>query len=135
MTPRAARLAAAALAVVLVLPACGLGQDVEEYVGKTYTRSAGLDDGTAHAYTAGDPPAAAAHRISTAQRPLDTLTGVGRSASYLQYRDRIVRVAPAAAGSVILVDSYANGYQRWANDVAPRWGAVPPDDDDDDFGK
>jgi hypothetical protein len=30
----------------------------------------------------------------------------------------------------VLVDDYANGYRRWAADVSPVIGPLPPTDDD-----
>lgn len=127
---RAGLVAAAVLAILLPLTGCGLFRGVDGMIEDTYARAADLDDGTARAFTSADPPSGVLSRISAAEPPLGTVTHPW--AKYLQYRDWIVRIAPAATGtgSLILLDDYASGYVRWGDDVASAWGAVPPGDDD-----
>lgn len=120
------------LVALLAQPAvtgCGLGQDVDGFVTSKYTRAAPLDDGTARAFTAPGNRSAVAAAIAAATSPVDRIER--GTASYLQYKNAIVRVAPSGAGSLIQLDTYGNGYRRWAGDVAPTWGAYPLDDDDD----
>lgn len=121
---------ATVLSVLFALSGCGVGQDVSSFVTSTYTRTANLDDGTARAFTAPGTRQSVAAAIAAATDPIDRVDQP--QASYLQYRNAIVRVAANGAGSVVRVDSYGNGYRRWAGDVAPRWGSYPPDDDDYD---
>jgi hypothetical protein len=116
------------LSTLSTLSGCGLGQDVSSFVTSKYTRAANLDDGTAQAFTAPGTRQSVAAAIAAATDPIDQVEQP--QASYLQYRKAIVRVATNGAGSVIRVDSYGNGYRRWAGDVASRWGAYPPDDYD-----
>lgn len=120
----------AALLPALLTTGCGLGQDVNGFVTSKYSRAANLDTGTARAFTAPGARQSVATAIANATNPLDRLERA--SATYLQYKNAMVRVAPNGGGSVIQIDAYGNGYRRWAGDVAPSWGAYPSDDDDYD---
>jgi hypothetical protein len=117
-----------ALLVIALLGGCGFFADVPDSVDELYDRDARQDQGTAQAWVAPVGVAAATAAVAGAQQPISRFTAGDRQ--YLQYDDYLVRVQPAASGSTVLVDDYANGYRRWAQDVSPVIGAVPPTDDD-----
>jgi hypothetical protein len=112
-----------ALLVIALLGGCGFFADVPDSVDELYDRDTRQDQGTAPVGVA-----AATAAVAGAQQPISRFTAADRQ--YLQYDDYLVRVQPAASGSTVLVDDYANGYRRWAQDVSPVIGAVPPTDDE-----
>lgn len=116
------------LLLVALLSGCGFLGDVTDSVDGLYDRDPRFDQGSALAYAAPVAPAAAVAAIAGATQPISRFSAGDRQ--YLQYDEHLVRVQPAAAGSTVLVDDYANGYRRWAGDVSPVIGPVPPTDDD-----
>ena len=119
------------LLLVALLSGCGFFGDVPDSVDGLYDRDPRFDQGSALAYAAPVAPAAAVAAIAGATQPINRFSAGDRQ--YLQYDEHLVRVQPAAAGAAgatVLVDDYANGYRRWAADVSPVIGPVPPTDDD-----
>jgi len=116
------------LLLVALLSGCGFFGDVSDTVDALFDRDPALDDGTALAYATTLAPAVAASAIAGEQRPISRFPAGDRT--YLQYDDYLVRVQPSPSGATVLVDDYANGYRRWAADVSPVIGPLPPTDDD-----
>ena len=116
------------LLLVALLSGCGFFGDVTDSVDGLYERDPRFDQGSALAYAAPVAPAAAVAAIAGATAPISRFSAGDRQ--YLQYDEHLVRVQPAAAGATVLVDDYANGYRRWAADVSPVIGPLPPTDDD-----
>ena len=116
------------LLLVALLSGCGFFGDVTDSVDGLYERDPRFDQVSALAYAAPVAPAAAAAAIAGATAPISRFSAGDRQ--YLQYDEHLVRVQPAAAGATVLVDDYANGYRRWAADVSPVIGPLPPTDDD-----
>ncbi len=116
------------LLLIALLSGCGFFGDVTDSVDGLYDRDPRFDQGSALAYAAPVAPAAAVAAIAGATAPISRFSAGDRQ--YLQYDEHLVRVQPAAAGATVLVDDYANGYRRWAADVSPVIGPLPPTDDD-----
>lgn len=116
------------LLLVALLSGCGFFGDVTDAVDGLYERDPRFDQGSALAYAAPVAPAAAVAAIAGATAPISRFSAGDRQ--YLQYDEHLVRVQPAATGATVLVDDYANGYRRWAADVSPVIGPLPPTDDD-----
>lgn len=116
------------LLLVALLSGCGFFGDVTDSVDGLYERDPRFDQGSALAYAAPVAPAAAVAAIAGATAPISRFSAGDRQ--YLQYDEHLVRVQPAATGATVLVDDYANGYRRWAADVSPVIGPLPPTDDD-----
>ncbi|WP_336085637.1 DUF4247 domain-containing protein [Nocardia sp. SSK8] len=96
-----------AFIVVLVTGA----EDPREFVAEKYQRSRALDQANnGIAFTTTGTPAAVAAAIAKATDPRDRRnTGDNH---YLRFADDLIAVSPHAGGSLILVDSLANGVRR-----------------------
>lgn len=134
MIRRGRLLLAAALSAVLLVTGCGLGTDVEGVLDEVFERSSGDDDGTAQAWTTDSDVSAAVSTVSDKAEPVDRVEA--GDATYLRYDDHIARFAAAgagAAGTLVLLDGYESGRQRWFDDVGQEFG--PADSGTDDDGK
>ncbi|MFC9962870.1 DUF4247 domain-containing protein [Nocardia ignorata] len=105
-----AAVVAVIVAVVTVVAVTG-PQDPREFVAEKYQRARQLDqanDGLA--FTTAAAPAAVAAAIAKATEPRDRRnTGDNH---YLRFDKDLVAVSPHAGGSLVLVDSWANGTRR-----------------------
>ncbi|GEM34953.1 DUF4247 domain-containing protein [Nocardia neocaledoniensis] len=99
------------LIAVIVVVAVTRDQDPRAFVSEKYQRARQLDqanDGIA--FTAAAAPAAVAAAIAKATDPRDRRnTGDNH---YLRFDKDLVAVSPHAGGSLVLVDSWANGTRR-----------------------
>ncbi|MFB7874590.1 MULTISPECIES: DUF4247 domain-containing protein [unclassified Nocardia] len=100
----------AIVAVIVVVVVTG-DEDPREFVAEKYQRARTLDqanDGIA--FTTGGAPAVVAAAIAKATDPRDQRnTGEHH---YLRFAHDLIAVSPHAGGSLILVDSLANGIRR-----------------------
>nr|WP_255494960.1 DUF4247 domain-containing protein [Nocardia sp. GTS18] len=105
-----ASVVAVIVAVVTVVAVTG-PKDPREFVAEKYQRARQLDqanDGLA--FTTAAAPAAVAAAIAKATEPRDRRnTGDNH---YLRFDKDLVAVSPHAGGSLVLVDSWANGTRR-----------------------
>ncbi|MFE3545366.1 DUF4247 domain-containing protein [Nocardia sp. NPDC059177] len=101
----------ALIVTVLVIVWVTRDADPREFVAERYLRAKSLDqvnDGLA--FTATAAPAAVAAAIAKATDPRDKRnTGDNH---YLRFDRDLIAVSPHAGGSLILVDSFANGTRR-----------------------
>ncbi len=131
MIGRGRLLLAAVLSAALLLTGCGLGTDVEGVLDEAFERSTGDDDGSAKAWTTGDDVSSAVSTVSEKAEPVDRVEA--GDATYLRYDDQIARFATAAGGTLVLLDGYESGRQRWFDDVGQEFG--PADSGTEDEGK
>ncbi|WP_170112227.1 DUF4247 domain-containing protein [Nocardia fluminea] len=97
-----------AVVVVVVLTR---DEDPRDFVAEKYRRAQQLDQANnGLAYLATAAPAAVAATIAKATDPRDRRnTGDNH---YLRFDNDLIAVSPHAGGSLVLVDSYANGTRR-----------------------
>lgn len=101
----------AVIVAVIVVVVVTRDDDPREFVAEKYRRAQQLDQANnGLAFLAGAAPAAVAATIAEATDPRDKRnTGDNH---YLRFDDDLVSVSPHAGGSLVLVDSYANGTRR-----------------------
>lgn len=106
-------------ALLLGLTACSSGgpeRVPRSWIAKTYTADAA-------GYSAPGEADDVADAIAKESRPRSRLTRSG--IEFLRYRDHMVAIGPAAAGvgSLIEIETYTRGHQRWNQYVGSIWPA------------
>lgn len=119
--------------IILVIALCCGGLFVTQYdfsdpqghIEGNYTRAESLDEDRGQAFTSTLPPATVADRIDSADSARDRRQE--GDTHFLQYKSKIVSVAPHEGGSKILLFEYRDGYSHYSG-VFLLWGwsASPP---------
>lgn len=100
-------LVAALLGAALLLTGCGIGNDVDDYIERTYPLQNRVGD--AEVYTSSAPVGTTTATIAAAVPPAARATQ--GASEYLRYDDDIVIVSAAPGGSTIRVEELEGRYR------------------------
>ncbi|TFV48200.1 DUF4247 domain-containing protein [Blastococcus sp. TF02A-35] len=103
----ARRVAALAVAAVVLLTGCGSGTQVRDFLEDTYRQTS--SDGDTATYSSPDPVGTTTAAIADAVRPAERQADGGNE--YLRYDDDIVIVSPATDGSTVRVEDLDGRYR------------------------